>query len=207
MGMIQQKKTVYIAIVSAGIILVLLTFRNQKVPYVPPDHNVVKSNNNPSSQRSEQGNIGKILIDFPGGWARETPSSSMRIAQFRIPNENGSEGELAVFSKIGGSIEQNLSRWAEQFKQPDNSDSKEKALTDTQIISGMPVTFMYLTGTFLSGGMMGSPLIEKPNYALHAAIVEIPDDVYYFKMTGPESTVMKWKKIFREKMLQLKYAG
>ena len=131
----------------------------------------------------------------------------MRIAQFRIQNDNGTEGELAVFSKIGGSIDKNLSRWAGQFQQPDGGNSKEKAEYDSQVVSGIPLTFMYLTGTYLSGGMMGRPSIEKPNYALHAAIVEAPDGVYYFKMTGPTSIMMKWKTIFRENMAQLKYAG
>ncbi len=204
--MIQQKKTVFIVTVLAGILLVLLTFRNQEVPYTPPEKDLSEKINEPASQGYEAMKIGKLIIDFPGEWIKETPSTSMRIAQFQIPNDNGKKGELAVFSKIGGSIEQNLSRWAGQFQQPDESDSKEKAEYDSQAVSGIPITFMYLTGTYLSGGMMGKSLTEKPNYALHAAIVEAPDGVYYFKMTGPEAIMMKWKSIFRRKIEQLSYA-
>ncbi|MBH31249.1 MAG: hypothetical protein CMG71_04565 [Candidatus Marinimicrobia bacterium] len=142
--------------------------------------------------------FGGLLAVVDPNWIRETPSSSMRLAQFRLPSqdEEAEDAELAVFSGIGGSVQENLDRWFGQFKQPDGSDSKSKARVQTFNVGGMNTTIADLTGTFTGGGMPMSQPVEKPEFRLLAAIVEGTAEPYYFKLVGPRITVEHWAETF-----------
>lgn len=144
--------------------------------------------------------IGDLTATVDEGWIQEVPSSSMRLTQFRLPaSERGiDDAELAVFSSIGGSVQDNLSRWFDQFSQPDGSDSQEKARVQEFSVNEMPTTIADLTGTFTGGGMPMSQPVEKKDYRLLAAIVVGASDVYYFKLVGPEKTVERWATSFGE---------
>ncbi len=153
-----------------------------------------------SAMASSRVRIGELTARVNEGWIREAPSSSMRLTQFRLPSIEGvvDDAELAVFSSIGGSIQDNLSRWFGQFSQPDGSDSQEKARVQEFSVDGMSATIADLTGTFTGGGMPMSQPVEKKNYRLLAAIVVGVSDVYYFKLVGPEKTVERWATSFGE---------
>ena len=144
--------------------------------------------------------IGELTATVDEGWIQEAPSSSMRLTQFRLPaSERGiDDAELAVFSSIGGSIQDNLSRWFGQFIQPDGSDSKEKARVQEFSVNELSITIADLTGTFTGGGMPVSQPVEKKDYRLLAAIAVGASDVYYFKLVGPEKTVERWATSFGE---------
>tara|TARA_B100000586_G_scaffold261521_1_gene228872 strand:- start:591 stop:1211 length:621 start_codon:yes stop_codon:yes gene_type:complete len=144
--------------------------------------------------------IGELTVTVDEGWIQEAPSSSMRLTQFRLPaSERGiDDAELAVFSSIGGSVQDNLSRWFNQFSQPDGSDSQEKARVQEFSVNEMSTTIADLTGTFTGGGMPMSQPVEKKDYRLLAAIVVGASDVYYFKLVGPDKTVERWATSFGE---------
>lgn len=144
--------------------------------------------------------IGELTATVDEGWIQEAPSSSMRLTQFRLPaSERGiDDAELAVFSSIGGSVQDNLSRWFNQFSQPDGSDSQEKARVQKFSVNEMSTTIADLTGTFTGGGMPMSQPVEKKDYRLLAAIVVGASDVYYFKLVGPDKTVERWATSFGE---------
>ena len=144
--------------------------------------------------------IGELTATVDEGWIQEAPSSSMRLTQFRLPaSERGiDDAELAVFSSIGGSVQDNLSRWFDQFSQPDGSDSQEKARVQEFSVNEMSTTIADLTGTFTGGGMPMSQTVEKKDYRLLAAIVVGASDVYFFKLVGPEKTVERWATSFGE---------
>lgn len=144
--------------------------------------------------------IGELTVTVDEGWIQEAPSSSMRLTQFRLPaSEPGiDDAELAVFSSIGGSVQDNLSRWFNQFSQPDGSDSQEKARVQKFSVNEMSTTIADLTGTFTGGGMPMSQPVEKKDYRLLAAIVVGASDVYYFKLVGPDKTVERWATSFGE---------
>jgi hypothetical protein len=144
--------------------------------------------------------IGELTVTVDEGWIQEAPSSSMRLTQFRLPaSEPGiDDAELAVFSSIGGSVQDNLSRWFDQFSQPDGSDSQEKARVQKFSVNEMSTTIADLTGTFTGGGMPMSQPVEKKDYRLLAAIVVGASDVYYFKLVGPDKTVERWATSFGE---------
>ncbi|MDP6578271.1 MAG: hypothetical protein QF416_07690 [Candidatus Marinimicrobia bacterium] len=144
--------------------------------------------------------VGDLTATVDEGWIQEAPSSSLRLTQFRLPaSERGiDDAELAVFSSIGGSVQDNLSRWFDQFSQPDGSDSQEKARVQKFSVNEMSTTIADLTGTFTGGGMPMSQPVEKKDYRLLAAIVVGASDVYYFKLVGPEKTVERWATSFGE---------
>src|SRR3954468_23388940 len=104
----------------------------------------------PSSQGSttaKEKSLGPLKLTVPAGWVEQTPSSSMRQAQFSLPKADGdtADGELVVFyfgPGQGGSVEANIDRWVGQIAEPDGSSSKDKAKTSKKVVSGFPVTIV-----------------------------------------------------------------
>ena len=145
---------------------------------------------------------GEISYSIPEDWKSEKPKSRMRKAQYRIPGFEGAEdAEMAVFvfPGTGGSVQANINRWIGQMKQPDGSDSKEKTEIKNFTVNNLPVTIMYVTGTYLKSSspmMMDGPKEEMKDYAMLAAIVETSKDPWFFKMVGPQTTVDHWKPQF-----------
>ena len=78
--------------------------------------------------KSDYIQIGQLQAKVPKDWKEEQPSSSMRIAQFRVPGNDG-DGELVVFSGIGGSVDANLNRWYGQFKSETENSVSESAIS------------------------------------------------------------------------------
>jgi hypothetical protein len=141
---------------------------------------------------------GELSYKIPDGWKKETPSGSMRKAQYRLPGVDGlKDAELAVFvfPGGGGAVEANINRWISQFTQPDGSDSMERAEIKQVKSHGLPVTLIYITGTHLKG-TMGGPKTELNNYAMVAAIVETSTDPWFFKTIGPQVTIDYWRSEF-----------
>ncbi|NIA29631.1 MAG: hypothetical protein GWP06_06925 [Actinobacteria bacterium] len=165
-----------------------------------------KSESNQTQGMQQKGNLpgGEVLYTVPQGWISEQPSGSMRRAQFRLPGANGQDdGVLAVFffPGSGGSVQSNLSRWYNQFTQPDEKQTHEIAKVEKKTVHGLPVTITFATGTFhksASSMTMGGPKVELPNYALLAAIVETNKGPWFFKAIGPEKTLLRWKQSFYE---------
>jgi len=145
---------------------------------------------------------GELHYTVPEEWIEEKPRSSMRKAQFKIPGKNHSlDAELAifVFPGSGGAVQANIDRWIGQFKQPDGSSTEEKTKINKLTSNGLPVTLVYLTGTYLGGSMggpMGGTSKELPGFAMLAAIVETSSDPWFFKAVGPQVTVDDWRPAF-----------
>ena len=146
---------------------------------------------------------GEVSFTAPEGWVQEQPESGMRKAQYSLPGAEGSEdAELAVFffPNMGGSVQANLDRWYGQFKQADGSPITEEIVEKkTATANNLPVTIVYLTGTYLkpqSSQMMGGPVTEMPDYAMWAAIAETSNGPWFFKATGPQATIDFWRDSF-----------
>ena len=142
--------------------------------------------------------VGDVSYTIPDGWIKENPRGSMRKAQYRIPgDEEIGDAEMAVFvfPGGGGGVQANINRWIGQFKQPDGSDSMIKTKINQIESHELPVTLVYVTGTY-SAGAMGGSNSESTDYAMMAAIVETSSDPWFFKTIGPEETINKWYKEF-----------
>jgi hypothetical protein len=146
------------------------------------------------------GSPSDLQFQTPDGWISEQPSSSMRVAQYRLPGDAG-DASLVVFffgPGQGGPVEANLDRWIGQMKQPDGSSSKEKAKTETTTINGMKVTLLDVAGTYSAGDMMGGAGTpqDKPNSRMRAGVFETAKGAYYVKLVGPEKTIERWDQAY-----------
>jgi hypothetical protein len=127
----------------------------------------------------------EVIYVAPPAWSKVENASRMRKATFRIPRAPGDseDGELSV-SQAGGSIDQNLQRWAGQF-----GHTLADVKRDHRSPSGLQVTLVQIRGAYAGMAMPGAPAQEtKPGYALLGAIVETSPPTF-FKLTGPERTV------------------
>lgn len=139
-----------------------------------------------------------LAWDVPAEWTEETPSSPMRRAQYRVPGAAG-DAECVVFyfgPGQGGDAQSNIARWAGQFSLEDGQPATEQARFAEFDVDGLPVTMVEVAGTY-SGGMPMQPAAPQPGYALLGAIVEGPDANWFYKMTGPEETVVGATEAFR----------
>ncbi|MBE7488651.1 hypothetical protein HS121_10385 [bacterium] len=135
----------------------------------------------------------------PEEWQSKQPTSMMRIYQVNIPPVEGdtSEGEIAFFAPIGGSIQDNIDRWIGQFSQPDGSDPKSKAVVEDIKGDKYPIKLVSVPGTMLASSMPGMPpMPEKTGYMMLGAIIETPSGPWYIKGTGPEKTMAAAKEKF-----------
>ncbi len=136
----------------------------------------------------------------PAEWISETPSSSMRQAQYRLPRVEGDpeDAELAVFffSGQGGTVQDNIDRWIGQFQKNDGSPAA--GAISRRDVQGIPLTIVDVSGIYLSSS---GPMLEdtkaKPSFRMIAAVAETDAGPWFFKLTGPEKTVANWESGFQ----------
>lgn len=134
-------------------------------------------------------------VTLPAAWKREAPSSAMRLAQALVPGADPAKAASVVFSTAGGSVDDNISRWAGQVRDPAGQPVPGKP--ETRTIGGLKVTSVEMTGSFAGMGD-GAP---KDNWTLKGAIIEAPEGLLFIKMTGPADTIAAAGKDF-EALLQ-----
>ena len=149
---------------------------------------------------------GPLRWKVPEGWEQVPPASSMRIAQYRVPGPGG-DGEMAVFyfgPGQGGDSTANAVRWARQFEQPDGRPSEE-AMAMTEIEgTAMTVRLVEVTGTYDGGMTMTDAPAEKlAGHMLLGTIAETSQGPWFFKLTGPESTLRSQRENLVEMMRSL----
>ena len=145
---------------------------------------------------------GAVQFKAQDGWVTETPTSSMRAAQYRLPKADGDpeDASLIVFyfgQGQGGSTQANLERWMGQMEQPDGRPSSEKAKTESMTVNGMNVSLLDVGGRYTAEMTPGEgSRHDKPNYRMRAAVIETPRGPYFVKLVGPEKTVARWDQSF-----------
>lgn len=154
----------------------------------------------PSSQTAGEGSID---FDLPPSWQTQPPTSNMRLTQAVIPGPGG-PGELAVFyfgPGGGGSVDANIQRWIEQMESP------EQPKPETFETNGYRVTWIDVRGT-LKPSMMGSgPTTPQPNSRLLGAVVEGPGGPWFFKATGPDTTLTPERDAFLAMLKSVRAQG
>jgi hypothetical protein len=119
----------------------------------------------------------------------------MRVATYRIHAIVGDpeDAECAVYffgAGQGGTVEGNLERWAHQFTAPGGQSPAPPTKADRRVIGGLKVSTIVVSGTYLgSGMMMGQKQAKKPHFRMVGAILEAPEGLVFFKLTGPLNTV------------------
>lgn len=122
-----------------------------------------------------------VSVTLPDSWKRNPPANQMRLAEASVPDASGDAAKecLVVFSTAGGSVQDNITRWAGQVR--DAQGQPVPGTPATKQVGGVNVTTVEMTGTF--AGMGDTP--PKENWTLRGAIVETSQGLLFIKMTGP----------------------
>ena len=159
-----------------------------------------------SNQQSNasQGGAGELRFKAPDGWTTEKPSSSMRVAQYKLPKAEGDNDDASLVlyyfgANQGGTPQANIDRWIGQMQQADGSDSKSKAKTETLTVNGLKVTTVDVTGTYTAEMAPGSKTFHNDNdYRLRGAVIETPKGNYFVKLAGPAKTIARWDQSYND---------
>lgn len=143
----------------------------------------------------------ELKFKVPAGWVEEERTSSMRVAQYKLPKAPGDAEDASLVLYYfgpgqGGSTAANIERWIGQMKQEDGSTARG-AKDEHLEANGLKVTTVDVSGTYVAETSPGSGTFHnKPAYRLRAAVVETPNGSYYVKLVGPEKTVTQWNDSF-----------
>src|SRR3977135_2268641 len=155
-----------------------------------------KASSQSSVAQSNSPATGELRHKAPDGWVKEQTSSSMRVAQYKLPKTEGdAEDALLVIyffgATQGGAVQANIDRWISQMQQPDGSASKDKAKTETSTVNGLKVTSVDVSGTYTAEMAPGSGSMHNDtNYRMRAAVIETPKGNYFLKLVGPAKTMV-----------------
>ncbi len=135
---------------------------------------------------------------LPADWIAEPVSSSMRLAQFKIPASNGgNDANLILFyfgPGQGGTPEANITRWQTQFSTPQGG--RVEAKVEKLEVSNMPVTIVELNGNYARSIGMGSAENGMAQQTLLASIVETAQGNVTIQLYGDTATVAARHKAY-----------
>jgi len=148
----------------------------------PAPHDVTIPNAAPAAQSDAPRREYKWVV--PEGWT-EVAKTAMRIANFRIGDDQQTECYVTILKGTGGGTAMNINRWRGQMG-AENAPLSEDAIQQLPKISmlGKDVPLAEATGTYQ--GMMGE---TKTGYMLMGTICELGEESVFVKMIGPESVV------------------
>ncbi|MDA0659763.1 MAG: hypothetical protein O2931_07660 [Planctomycetota bacterium] len=143
--------------------------------------------------------VGNGILEVPASWKQGKPNSSMRLAQFALPQNEGDEDvELVVFYFGGGSaggIQENLNRWEGQF----HPEKREVTTVQGKCRDGSYV-LSEISGTWKKpdGPPFAQKTIDQPGSRVVSVIwiLEKDDktDHYFLKLSGPDAAVKSHMK-------------
>ena len=157
-----------------------------------------------NQQSNSQSTAGELRFKAPDGWTNEKASSTMRVAQYKLPKAEGDKEDASLVlyyfgASQGGTPQANIDRWIGQIQQPDGSDSKSKARTETVTVNGLKVTTVDVAGTYTAEMAPGSQTFHNDdNYRLRAAVIETPKGNYFVKLAGPAKTIARWDQSYND---------
>ena len=157
----------------------------------------------------ETQNTATLRYKVPAGWVEEERSSSMRVAQYKLPRAaaDTEDASLVLYyfgQGQGGTAAANVERWASQMQQADGT--KAKITEESFTANGLKVTTVDGAGTYVAETAPGSGTFHnRAGYRLRAAVVETPNGSYYVKLVGPEKTVTHWNEAFLSYLKSFEY--
>lgn len=158
-----------------------------------------------------------ILLAVAGGCSRRGPTSVTITSGFsyRISEEWEQEPPewLHCLPKVVGDpedaelemlplphaddVERHIEFLCGKFEREDGRPWKDVLERTHRDVNGVPVTEFALEGRFwVATAPHGGQRFYRKNWAMLAAILELPNGPYCFQVTGPEKTVERWRKEF-----------
>ncbi len=154
-----------------------------------------------AEDKTQEIKAGALKFKAPAAWKSEKPKSVMRAATLKAGPADGDKepAELVVFVFPGGAggVDANVSRWETQFR--NENDRAPKAKVSQKKGANCDVTKVEIAGRYVAPVTPGSSeTLDKPSFKLLGAIVVTPEAGYFFKMIGPEKTMVDATKGFDE---------
>ena len=156
---------------------------------------------------SPTGTAGGVKWEAPEAFQPQPVSSRMRVAQYAFGGGGQTPAEMVVYffgPGQGGSVDENVQRWVNQFSQPDGSSSMEAADIEQKQVNGLAVTTVDVSGNFSAG--MG-PGQAGAGQRMLAAIARGPQGPVFFKMVGPEAQMQAALPAFEQLVQSFEPAG
>lgn len=123
----------------------------------------------------------------PETWTEEPPPNQMVETNLVVPAPEGREpANINVFffgQGMGGPVEDNIQRWAGQFRAPDGGPVEP--IVENFEVDGMPVALVELSGAYQG---MGDPQ-PKPDQLMLSAIIDAPPGRLFIRLVGESATV------------------
>jgi len=140
--------------------------------------------------------IAGLTLPKPPTWLWQAPTMQFRTLQYAVPGAGSSTGSAELIFSLfvagdGGPIESNISRWAGQFRTPENAPAATER--EELEVAGLRVTLVEHRGGYVP---MGAPA-PRPGYAQLGAIIEAPGRNVFIRLVGPEETVDAHRDAFR----------
>jgi len=135
----------------------------------------------------------KFTLQIPMGWKEEEPTNNMRLAQVKVPKaaNDPEDAEVTAFQMSGGTVQQNLDRWAGQFGGAESMKGKKTLKT----AAGGEAIVAEFEGNY-TAMVAGTPEVKK-DYKMLGAIIELDGGgEIYLKFIGPFNTIDAAKAAF-----------
>jgi hypothetical protein len=147
-----------------------------------------------------------ITFDAPKSWKSSPPTKQSRRAELKVEPIEGDDysAELivSVFSGAAGSVDANLTRWQNFFK---DEDGKSPKIESKKVqAKNVEVTRAETSGHYYPASFGGAKEPDRPGARLLGAIVTGEKNSYYIRMIGPDKTMKKLTKDFDEMIKSIK---
>jgi hypothetical protein len=149
--------------------------------------------------------LGPFSLVVPANWQERPSTSNMRAAEFQLTG-NAGKAEVIVyyFGESGaGTVQDNVDRWVNQFKQEDGKSSGEVAKIEQTKFAGQDAHLVSVSGHYVAPAMPGGEAVDKPDQSLVAAIVASPHGPYYFRLIGDRAVVAAQTPAFQQMLASL----
>jgi hypothetical protein len=138
-----------------------------------------------------------VIFYAPTAWNEQKPDSRLKLFQFEVPSpdpafQNGQMEVLYFGPNKGGTVQSHVDRWKAEFTE---TDKGFPPVSDMRTVNGLRVTTVQIEGIYQST-MPGADRLPKKDWAVAGAIVEGPEGLLFFKMSGPVVTVRSARPVF-----------
>ena len=146
---------------------------------------------------AQRDSVRNISYKLPDTWNAVESEEQVRFLEITLnTNEDFS---LVLFGNIGGTADQNIERWINQFKK-DDSLNQENIIVERDSLDNKYITLLEMYGNYEVPNM-GNPSQEKTlrnNYGLLGGVIEFPNSLYFVKAVGLNSAISRNKDHFEQ---------
>lgn len=152
------------------------------------------------------------LLDYqamvPASLQAHPSTSSMRLAEYVVPRDDGTRAEVIVYyfgQGQGGSADANIVRWSHQFTAAEGGPVTPR-ITDVDG-TAFPTTVAEFEGTYRRGIGMGADAQPEADQGLIAAVVETPRGNLFLQLFGDRAAVAATREDFLSMVTSIRPTG